>query len=82
MSDIIFTKPLSGEEFGDLMTLDEFLESVEEFFFMDDDGFGLPVKDNMVAEFIWGEYSEDVRVWPSRVDRIPEGTTHILWFNK
>lgn len=81
MSDIIFTKPLSGKEFGDLMTLDEFLESVEEFFFMDDDGFGLPVKDNMVADFGWAD-GKDNRVWPSQADQIPAGTTHILWFNR
>jgi hypothetical protein len=58
---------------GELMTIQEFKESVKGGSFIDYDGFGYPV-----------EFSIDstTEIRPSRVDEIPEGTTHIIWFNR
>lgn len=66
-----YTEDLSS--FGDLMTLKEFKRVVRQGCFVDDDGFGHPVKDGKMAK---------VCVHPSQVASIPKDATHIMWFNK
>ena len=68
---MIFDKPLA--DYGDLMTIAEFLEHVESGLFTDDDGMGSAVKDGLRGE----EY-----IYPSSLDSIPPDVTHIQWFNK
>lgn len=68
--------PLS--EFGDLMAIDEFISGVEEFCFIDYDGYGYwATETEMDNEFI---------VRPSEVASKktipPDWATHIFWFNR
>lgn len=60
---------------GDIMTLKEYLECVEEHSLIDDDGHGHPVKDNMK--------DTQLTLFPSEGDRhIPFDATHVIWYNK
>jgi hypothetical protein len=64
-----------GEILGDIMTVEEYLQTIECGGFIDYDGHGHPVKDNM----------EDANLFihPSQGDQhIPFDATHIVWFNK
>lgn len=62
--------------YGDLITVDEFLKAVESRSLMDYDGHGY-----------WAtvfEYDETVKVQPSTVGLSyrPEWATHLVWFNR
>lgn len=59
-------------EYGDVMTVEEFNEYVENGFFSDCDGFGHPAKHNLM--------DGDTVVKPST--RIVGDATHIVWFNR
>lgn len=61
-------------DYGDVFPLDEFVEMVESGFFIDYDGHGYPVKNNLV--------NNDIIVKPSKIDEIPKDATHIIWFNR
>lgn len=62
-------------DIGDVMTVDEYLSSVECGGFIDYDGFGHPVKD--------GKSDSSINVSPSQKDScIPLDATHIEWFNR
>ena len=61
-------------EFGDLMTVKDFLECCEQTLFTDYDGSGHPVKD--------GKMMREFNVYPSKRKDIPADATHIMWFNK
>lgn len=63
-----------GGDDGDLMTLEDFRGGVESGGFIDYDGHGYPVRDDQV--------NDNFYVYPSSQDHVPEGTTHILWFNR
>jgi hypothetical protein len=58
---------------GDVFTLDEYREMVENATIADEDGYGHPVKD----EF----FDRNIKILPSK-DSIPLSATHVLWFNK
>ena len=58
----------------DVYTVKEFLQMCEKGSFIDYDGFGHPVKDNMA--------DGGVCIKPSRVEMIPKDATHIVWFNR
>ena len=62
--------------YGELMSVEKFVEYCEDLMFIDEDGMGSPVKDNMMA----GGF--DNYVYPSELHNIPEDATHIMWFNK
>lgn len=65
----------NGEIMGDLMTVNEYLENVECGGFIDYDGHGHPVKDNMEDGNLY--------VYPSQGDQnIPMDATHVVWFNR
>lgn len=60
-------------EYGHVMTMEEFRESVRLGMFIDYDGSGYPAKDGkMMRKYIR----------PSDLDQIPEDATHVVWFNK
>lgn len=62
------------DEWADVMSVKDFIESCECTAFVDYDGFGYPVKDNKVADnFI---------IKPSTRDIIPKDATHIIWYNR
>lgn len=61
-------------DFGDLMTVKDFLEACDQGAFIDYDGSGHPVKD--------GKMMSGFRVIPSKRSEIPKDATHIMWFNK
>jgi hypothetical protein len=60
-------------DFGDLMTVEEFRENVKSGMFIDYDGYGYPVKDNLCAH---------LQIYPSELYLLPKDATHIHWFNR
>lgn len=58
----------------DVYTVKEFIEACDGGSFIDDDGYGHPVKDSM----------EDISVviYPSELLLIPKDATHIVWYNR
>lgn len=61
-------------DYGDLMTVNDFLEACDVGAFVDYDGSGYPVKD--------GKMARNIRVVPSNRSSIPADATHVVWFNK
>jgi len=58
----------------DVYTIEEFKECVKSGTFIDYDGYGYPVKDNLA--------DEDIMIKPSSIEEIPDDATHIVWFNR
>jgi hypothetical protein len=61
-------------EYGDVIELNEFLDNCESEFFTDHNGYGHPVKNNLM--------DDKKSICPSTRHLIPKDTTHICWFNK
>ena len=61
-------------DYGDLMTVKDFLEACDCGGFIDYDGTGHPVKDGMM--------SRDVVKPSTRKKDIPADATHVMWFNR
>lgn len=78
-----YTRKFSPDE-GELMTVEEYLGSVECGGFIDDDGMGEAVRDGLAAEYPANEETG----WPDwikpswGIEAIPEDATHVLWFNR
>jgi hypothetical protein len=60
-------------EYADVMTVEDFRQSVRSGAFIDYDGFGHPVRDGLEAR---------ISVRPSTVASIPKDATHIAWYNR
>lgn len=60
--------------YGNLMTVQDFIENCKIGGFIDNDGCGHPVKDNMM--------NDDLIIYPSQRVLIPKDATHIIWFNR
>lgn len=58
----------------DVYTVAEFRECCDCGAFIDYDGFGQPIKNNMI--------NTAITVIPSKVNEIPEDATHIVWYNR
>jgi hypothetical protein len=58
----------------DVYTIEEFIECCECGAFIDYDGHGYPVKDNLSDWMIL--------IKPSTLDKIPQDATHIVWYNR
>ncbi len=71
--DADYVTPLDRIGYGDLLSVDEFLDMAESGALIDYDGFGHPVRDGFVDE---GWY-----VQPEAMN-VPEDATHVLWFNR
>jgi hypothetical protein len=76
---VIFTKTnqygCGPQDEDDVYTVAEFMEHVKNGSFIDYDGYGHPVKDNMEDTKIY--------IYPSQCPEcIPTDATHINWFNK
>ena len=67
----MFTEDIPN--YGDLFTLEEWLKDCKNGFLIDYDGFGHPSD---------GKYMSNVFMKPSKRNDYPEGTTHIVWFNR
>jgi len=67
-----YTDPLP--DFGDLMTMADFLDHCKNQYLVDYDGTGHPVRDK---KMMWS-----LTIKPSRLKMIPKDATHIMWFNK
>ncbi len=66
-----YTEPIP--DYGDMITVREFIDCCKSNSFIDYDGFGHPAKgDKMMRKYIW----------PSKLSEIPKDATHIIWFNK
>ena len=69
--------------YGDLMTMKEWIECVEDGGFIDYDGNGSYARD--VYGYGWGkQYIKGSTVYPSDLtkDKVDLSHTHILWFNR
>lgn len=65
-----------NEDDGDLMTIEDYMDSVACGLFIDYDGMGDAVKDGYYM-------NRRSYVYPSKLGKdIPEGATHILWYNR
>lgn len=62
------------EDEEDVYTIEEFKELVNSGGFIDYDGYGYPVRDKMA--------DESIVIQPSRLEKIPQDATHIVWFNR
>lgn len=62
-------------EDGHIMTIEEFIESVKEGYFCDDDGYGKYIQGNMIS---------NIRIYPSDVEfnNIRPEFDKIRWYNK
>lgn len=58
----------------DVYTVEEFKTCVKCHDFVDDDGYGYPVKDSKA--------DSTMPIYPSRVSEIPNDATHIVWYNR
>lgn len=67
----IYTEPLPN--YGDLITVKDWLQSVANNYFIDYDGSGHPVKDGKMSK---------QNIYPSIADELPEDATHVMWFNR
>jgi hypothetical protein len=63
-----------AEDEDDVYTVEEFKACVKSGAFIDYDGFGHPVKDNLADEGIY--------IKPSKLAEIPADATHIVWYNR
>lgn len=61
-------------KFGDVFPVKEFIEDCESGMFIDYDGYGHPVKDNLM--------DESIIIKPSQVILIPSDADSIIWFNR
>ncbi len=59
---------------GALYSVKTFRKYVREGWFIDDDGFGHPVRD--------GRMDRSVTIRPSQVHSMPADATHVLWYNR
>lgn len=71
MNDSIFTEEI--DDIGDVMTIEDWKECVESGGFIDDDGFALASN---------GAHCTKEEYYPSIAHKLPEGTTHIVWYNR
>jgi len=62
------------EKEDDVYTVEEFKNCVESGAFIDDDGYGYPVKDK--------KSDSSIIINPSEINMIPPDATHIIWFNR
>ena len=66
------------EKDDDVMTIEDYLKSVEVGGFIDYDGMGLPIKDGKAADLGFLTY-----IYPSQgIGVIPLDATHIVWYNR
>lgn len=64
-----------GDCEGDIMTVADYLDCVENGMFIDYDGSGHPMKD--------GKIDRKIDIYPSNKRHgIPEDATHICWYNR
>lgn len=70
-----YSKPMSEFDYGDYMPFEDWLSDVNYGMFIDDDGYGYLVKDDLV---------DPTPFYPSDTNdvRAGEGATGIIWFNK
>jgi hypothetical protein len=60
-------------DFGDVFSVEEFVDNCRRGLFTDYDGYGNPVKDNVLA---------DIEIYPSELNKIPSDATQIVWYNR
>jgi hypothetical protein len=62
------------EDEDDVYTVEEFKHFCRIGAFIDYDGYGHPVKDHMA--------DNRITIKPSKLSKIPEDATHIVWYNR
>lgn len=70
---------------GDLFLVDEFADDLRFGTFTDYDGYGYPARVVGTKVFTWEDsnpFSNEVRPSTFKKENLPNGTTHILWFNR
>jgi hypothetical protein len=58
----------------DVYTVLDFRDAVKSGAFIDDDGYGYPVRNGLA--------NDKIVIRPSQVTAIPEDATHVVWFNR
>jgi hypothetical protein len=70
-----YTRPTP--DYGDIMTVDEWLDCVRNGSFVDYDGSG------GAARMVKGKLAMETRyIYPSACDKLPSDATHVVWFNR
>ena len=67
------TKMQPIPDYGDLMTIKDFVAGVRSNWLTNDDGIGFFATET--------EYSDNFCVWDEKIER-PSWATHVVWFNK
>jgi len=62
------------DNIGHVMEVEDFISCCKMKGFIDYDGFGYPIKNNMA--------DEDITIFPSKRYLIPKDATHIIWYNR
>jgi len=60
-------------DYGELMTRQDWLETVEGGGFIDYDGNGAPSDGKKMSRAV---------IYPSIADQLPQEATHVMWFNR
>lgn len=60
-------------EYGDIMTVGEWLDACMDGLLINYDGHGHPARDGMMSDF---------SIYPSIMHLVPKDATHIIWFNR
>ena len=75
MGKKIVMNPIGEKPWGDLMTMEEFIDHVNSGCLINYDGYG-----NLATA---DEFS-NIEIWPSHIKRgqLIHGFTHVLWYNR
>jgi hypothetical protein len=68
-----FKYNLDPDNFGDIMTVEQWLDDCEDGLLIDYDGFCNPMKEGKVCDII---------IYPSERRDLPKDATHVIWFNR
>ena len=77
-----YNKPIP--DYGDLMTVEEFVKCVESGGFIDYDGWGNPAQDPKLLPWLVEsdiKMDDSINIIPSKMN-IPRDATHIVWYNR
>lgn len=72
-------------DYGDHMSLDQFIQAVDQMAFIDYDGFGKLATDDDMSNILIRPsdvFTKKEKTFKKKFLKITEGYTHIVWFNR
>ena len=72
-------------DYGDHMTLDHFIQAVDQMCFIDYDGYGYLATSDLMSRIVVSPsdvFTKKKKTFKKKFLKISEGFTHIVWFNK